>query len=134
MVGKNRFCLLSLLFICVPICAKIENVTTRSQLTKILLTQPAVIKFSSKNCGPCRASKAMFERLSNNYSNITFIEVDVDKGNPVAIAYGIKGIPAFVFVKNGKVVDSVLGYSGKETENNITKKLDKLVEKQKEDQ
>jgi thioredoxin 1 len=111
--------------------AKIEHITTRSQLAKILVTQPVVIKFSAEYCGPCRASRAMFERLSNQetYKNIRFIEVDVEQGNSLAHEYKIKGIPAFVFVKNGQAVDFELGYNGINSEKAIVKKLDKLTDR-----
>lgn len=131
MIKYIKLVILSLCTIA-SLTATIEHITTRNQLAKVLISRPAIIKFSSKNCGPCRASKAMFENLSNReqYKDILFIEVDVDQGNPIALDYNIKGIPAFVFISNSKVVDSLLGYTGKETENSIVKKLEKLSTKQ----
>jgi thioredoxin 1 len=39
---------------------------------------------------------------------------DVDENDDVAIEFGVRNIPTVVFLKNGQVVDKVVGAAGKD--------------------
>ncbi|MGW7328354.1 thioredoxin family protein [Streptomyces sp. NPDC054840] len=65
--------------------------------------------------GPARVITPDFKRLSEQYADIVFASVDMDKVAPVAAEYSIGASPTFVFFKNGdRSDDDVIGaYRGK---------------------
>ncbi|XP_062969062.1 thioredoxin-like [Cynocephalus volans] len=60
-------------------------------------------------CGPCKMIKPFFHSLSEKYSNVVFLEIDVDDCQDVASEYEVKCMPTFQFFKKGQKVG---GFSG----------------------
>jgi len=84
-------------------------------------TKLVVIDFSATWCGPCKAIAPVFAQLSHKYPNIVFLKVDVDEVTPIADAAGVRGVPTFVFMKNGVKVESFSGADANKLENTIQK-------------
>jgi thioredoxin 1 len=55
---------------------------------------------------------------------IKVAKVDVDRNGATPSRYGIRGIPALLFFKNGKVADQIVGYA---TQNVIEEKVQRLI-------
>jgi len=73
-------------------------------------TTPVVVDFYADWCGPCRLMSPIVERQAAAYGGrITFFKVNVDQAPGLANRFGIDGIPALFFFKNGKLADSVVG-------------------------
>lgn len=51
----------------------------------------------------------LFSELSEQFDNVVFVKVDVDKNPDTAAKYSVSAMPTFVFVKNGEVVDRLMG-------------------------
>lgn len=71
-----------------------------------------IIKFSASWCGPCRAYKPTFEKVSkmNEYKDVEFQELDVDENEELAYKYNVRGVPSTLFVNdNDVVVDKLVG-------------------------
>ena len=71
-----------------------------------------VLEFSGSWCGPCRAYKPTFEKVSkmDEFGDIEFQELDVDENEDLAAEYGIRGVPATIFLNNkGEVVGRLAG-------------------------
>lgn len=85
--------------------AKVQHVNTTAEFDSILKNNNFVVaKFGAEWCGPCRAAKPKYERVSDQFKDIIFIDIDVDKNEAIANRYDISGIPAFIYFKNGKEV------------------------------
>ncbi|MBU3715394.1 MAG: thioredoxin, partial [Ferruginibacter sp.] len=75
-------------------------------------------------CGPCRAIGPVIEELSKEYEGKVKIgKVNVDHNPQVSMNYGITSIPAILFLKNGVVVDKLVGAQPKA---NFVKKIEAL--------
>lgn len=68
-----------------------------------------VIDFFATWCGPCKRIAPTYEKLSEAFTNITFLKVDVDESAELVNMYDISAMPTFVFLKNGKEVKRVEG-------------------------
>ncbi|OIW03514.1 hypothetical protein TanjilG_31027 [Lupinus angustifolius] len=68
-----------------------------------------VVDFTATWCGPCRFIAPIFAEIAKKTPEVTFLKVDVDELKTVAEEWGVEAMPTFLFVKEGKVVDKVVG-------------------------
>ena len=81
-----------------------------------------VVDFWAEWCGPCRAIGPVIEELSKEYQGkVNVGKVNVDENPQVSMNYGITSIPAILFIKNGQVVDKLVGAQPK---GNFVKKIE----------
>ena len=85
---------------------------------------PVMIDFYAEWCGPCRMMSPLIEQFATEYAGKVKIgKVNVDKERTLAMKFGIQSIPCFVFIKDGKVTDTVVGAMPKEALNCRLEKL-----------
>lgn len=85
----------------------------------------SVIDFWAEWCGPCRAIGPVIEELSKEYDGkVNVGKVNVDHNHELSMKYGITSIPAILFVKNGVVVDKLVGAQPK---SNFVKKIEQHI-------
>lgn len=73
-----------------------------------------VVDFFATWCGPCKMVAPVLEDLESEMTDIKFVKVDVDESPSVASTYGIQSIPTLKVFKDGKAVDTVVGFLPKE--------------------
>ena len=75
-----------------------------------------VVDFWAQWCGPCRAIGPVIEELSSTYEGKAQIgKVDVDDNPELSQQYGIRSIPTILILKDGEVVDTIVGAPSKNT-------------------
>ncbi|KAH7675472.1 Monodehydroascorbate reductase (NADH) protein, partial [Dioscorea alata] len=68
-----------------------------------------VINFSAFWCPLCHFMEPIFKEYSEKFTNVIFVKIDVDKLTDVAREWRVEPMPTFVFVKEGKEEDRLLG-------------------------
>ncbi|KAI9635628.1 PITH domain-containing protein [Dioszegia hungarica] len=93
----------------------ITEITSTFQYDGIVSALPAnqllVIDFHAVWCGPCHAIAPVLEQLSNKFTHVKFVKIDVDKQAQLAQRFKVRAMPTFKFIKGGKEVDELKGAS-----------------------
>jgi thioredoxin 1 len=78
-------------------------------------SQLAFIDFYADWCGPCKMMAPVVEELSEDYSGkVLFGKINVDENQNLAQRYGVMSIPTFLVIKDGEVVEKLVGGLSKE--------------------
>lgn len=76
----------------------------------------SLVDFWAAWCGPCRMVGPIIDELSDEYEGKALIgKIDVDANQEIPMKYGVRSIPTLLFIKNGEVVDKIVGAAPKST-------------------
>ena len=99
---------------------------TDATLEDVLKTDKlVVIDFWAEWCGPCKMVGPIIDELAKEYSEkIVVGKVDVDNNDDATSKYSIRNIPTTIFIKNGEIVDKIVGAGSKKV---FVEKIEKHV-------
>ncbi len=81
-----------------------------------------MVDFWAEWCGPCRMVGPHVDELAKEYDGKAVVgKVNVDLQGEIAAQFGVRNIPTIVFLKNGELVDKVVGAVPKDQ---LAKKLE----------
>ncbi len=84
-----------------------------------------MVDFWAEWCAPCRAIAPTLEELARESGGkVSLAKVNVDEQPALAARYGVRSIPTILFVKDGTVIDQVIGAVPKAQ---LKKKLDAIA-------
>lgn len=71
---------------------------------------PVLVDFWAGWCAPCKMIGPVVEEMADAYKDrLKVAKMNVDENVNTPAQYGIRGIPALLFFKNGEVVDQIIG-------------------------
>ncbi|HLR41474.1 MAG TPA: thioredoxin [Virgibacillus sp.] len=66
-------------------------------------------------CGPCKMIAPVLEEIDGEMSEkVKIVKLDVDENQETAGKFGVMSIPTLLLMKDGNVVDQVIGFQPKE--------------------
>ncbi|KAL1207742.1 Thioredoxin H5 [Cardamine amara subsp. amara] len=93
-----------------------ENIKSANESKKLI-----VIDFTASWCPPCRFIAPIFVEMAKKFTNVIFFKIDVDELQAVAKEFKVEAMPTFVFLKEGEIVDRVVGASKDEIQQKLMK-------------
>tara|TARA_B110000495_G_scaffold13802_1_gene9966 strand:- start:785 stop:1114 length:330 start_codon:yes stop_codon:yes gene_type:complete len=76
--------------------------------------KPVMLDFWAEWCQPCKMLTPTVEELAGDFEGQILVgKLNVDDSPNTATTYGIRGIPTLLFLKDGKVVQQIVGVKSK---------------------
>jgi len=95
--------------------AMIEFTDANFQAEALESDMPVLIDFWAEWCGPCRMLAPTIEELAGDYAGRVKVgKLDVDNNRETALKYSIQSIPTVLLLKDGEVVNKLVGLTGKD--------------------
>lgn len=73
-----------------------------------------LVDFFATWCPPCKMLAPILEEIGNSRAEFDIIKVNIDENINIATEYKIEVVPTMLIFKDGKVVDTLVGYMPKE--------------------
>ena len=73
-----------------------------------------VVDFWATWCGPCQRIAPLVDQLAEEYAGRAVVgKYNVDEGETLSAEFGVRNIPTLIFVKDGKLLDRMVGAAAK---------------------
>lgn len=87
----------------------------QNNMQDALKAKVAVVDFSATWCGPCKMLAPIMEELSEEMAGqIEFYNADTDENMDLALANKVTSIPALFLLRDGQIVDRMIGFQSKQ--------------------
>lgn len=76
----------------------------KSKFSDIINSErPVLVDFFADWCGPCKMLAPILKQVKDELGeDVKIVKIDVDKNQPLAAQYQVRGVPTMILFKNGK--------------------------------
>jgi thioredoxin 1 len=95
--------------------AEVKALTENNFEQEVIKSElPVLVDFWAPWCGPCKMLGPIVDSLAtDNSGKLNVGKVNVDDNKPLAVKYGIRGVPTLIFFKGGQEVKRIVGAQNK---------------------
>ena len=87
----------------------------QNNMQDALKAKVAVVDSSATWCGPCKMLAPIMEELSEEMAGqVEFYIADTDENMDLALANKVTSIPALFLLRDGQIVDRMIGFQSKQ--------------------
>lgn len=90
------------------------NIINSQEFDNAIQNGVVVVDFFATWCGPCKMLSPIFEELGEELEKVKFVKVDIDKNSDLVQKFKIVSVPTIKIFKDGKEVDTLVGFMPKE--------------------
>ena len=90
----------------------IIHVKSYDEFKNLIASSDCFVDFFATWCGPCKMLTPVIEEMDEKgaFGEVKILKIDVDKCSDIARDYRIQAVPTLMFFKNGKLVNTTMGY------------------------
>jgi len=89
---------------------KAIDVTDENIDTILSSNRPLLLDFSAEWCGPCKMMAPIVELIANLVDGKALVgKLDVDENPATTSRFAVRNFPTFMFFKDGRLIDRVIG-------------------------
>lgn len=86
------------------------NITKANYMQEVVHSErPVLLDFWAPWCGPCRMVAPILDEIARERADIKVCKVNVDEQPELAGQFGVMSIPTLVVMKEGRIVNQVVG-------------------------
>ena len=98
---------------------------TPANFEEVTKSGVSLVDFWAPWCGPCRMLGPVIDELAVDFDGKANIcKVNSDEEQDLAVKFGVRSIPTIIFMKDGEVVDTMVGAASKQA---FTDKLNSFL-------
>ena len=86
---------------------------TEQEYESLNQSEPKLIEFYSKTCGPCKMLSFVLKDISKQKPEFPIYIIDFDENRELKERLGVKGFPTMLFFKDGQEISRLEGLKQK---------------------